>query len=144
MSAPIDEAAIKTIVHAFYARVRQDPVLAPIFATKIAAEAWPQHHDHIIDFWSSIFLKTGRFTGNPMRKHVGIEGLTPAHFTRWLALFKDTADDVLLPEQSEAMHVMAQRIAQSLQMGLAFNYESTGDTTNPFVEFGLRPSKGTV
>ncbi|GHA94559.1 preprotein translocase subunit TatC [Algimonas arctica] len=144
MSAPIDEACIKTIVHAFYARVRQDPVLAPIFATKIAAEAWPQHHDHIIDFWSSIFLKTGRFTGNPMRKHVAIEGLTPAHFTRWLALFKDTADAVLLPEQSVAMHAMAQRIAQSLQMGLAFHAESGGDKNHPFVEFGLRPSKDTV
>lgn len=137
---PIDEAAIKIVVHAFYARVRQDPLLAPIFATKIEDKAWPNHLDHIIDFWSSIFLKTGRFSGNPMRKHLTIDGLTPAHFTRWLDLFQETAEAVLLPEQSQTMHAMAQRIAQSLQMGLAFNLETSGVVNHPFTEFAIRPS----
>lgn len=144
MSVPIDDAAIKTVVHAFYARVRQDPLLAPIFATKISDEQWPNHLDHIVDFWSSIFLKTGRFSGNPMRKHLALDGLTPAHFTRWLFLFEATADEVLLPEQSHKMHAMAQRIAQSLQMGIAFNLENSGEVNHPFTEFAIRPPRETA
>lgn len=140
MAVPIDEAAIKSVVHAFYARVRLDPLLAPIFATKIADQDWPNHLDHIVDFWSSIFLKTGRFKGNPMQKHLAIDGLTPEHFTRWLSLFKDTADKVLLPDQSEVMHDMAHRIAQSLQMGLAFQHKTLGTTDHPFSEFAIRRS----
>lgn len=76
-----------------------------------------------------------------MRKHLTIDGLTPAHFTHWLALFKDTADTVLLPDQSDALHAMAERIAQSLQMGLAFNLETSGAVDHPFTEFAIRPSR---
>ncbi|MGJ8561204.1 MAG: group III truncated hemoglobin [Litorimonas sp.] len=140
MSPQIDEAAIETVVRAFYANVRKDSLLAPIFATKIADQDWPNHLDHIVDFWSSIFLKTGRFKGNPMRKHLAIDGLSPEHFTRWLSLFKDTADKVLLPEQSKVMHSMAQRIAQSLQMGLAFHHKTLGTADHPFSEFAIRRS----
>ena len=32
----IDEAMIETLLRAFYARVRQDPLLAPIFKSRIA------------------------------------------------------------------------------------------------------------
>lgn len=144
MASHIGEDDIEKVVHAFYAKVRLDPLLAPIFATKIKGEDWPDHLAHIIDFWSSIFLKTGRFEGNPMRKHLALDGLTPSHFIRWLSLFKETTDTVLTAEQSHTMHAMAQRIAQSLQMGLAFNFEKSGDSNHPFVEFGIRPSKETA
>lgn len=140
MSSEIDEADIAAVVGAFYDSVRQDPLLAPIFATKIGDQDWPNHLEHITDFWSSIFLKTGRFEGNPMRKHLSIDGLTPSHFVRWLSLFKDTTDTVLLPEQSDMMHAMAHRIAQSLQMGLAFNFEKSGELNHPFVEFTIKRS----
>jgi len=141
MSDLIDETDIAKLVQAFYSSVRYDPLLAPIFATKIGDKEWPDHIEHITDFWSSIFLKTGRFDGNPMRKHMAIEGLTPAHFTHWLILFKKTADKVLLPQKSEAIYSMAQRIGQSLQMGLAFNFEKSGQTDHPFTEFSVRPQK---
>lgn len=138
MSSPLDEAAIRAVVQAFYPRVRDDDLLAPIFALKIHNDDWPHHLDHITDFWSSIFLKTGRFTGNPMQKHLGLPGLTPAHFTRWLSLFKDTAETVLTPHQATTMYTMAQRIAQSLQMGLAFNLEQSGAVDHPFAKFAIK------
>lgn len=134
------EDDIQTLVEAFYARVRVDPVLGPIFAQKIPdnTEAWDKHMAHIGDFWSSIFLKTKRFTGNPMIKHTAIKDITPAHFTHWLDLFSDTAGQVLNSQQQAAVTEMAERIAQSLQMGLAFHMGKDGNTNHPFSEFGIR------
>lgn len=47
------EDDINTLVRAFYARVRDDDLLAPVFATRIQGDA---HEDHIASFWASIFL----------------------------------------------------------------------------------------
>lgn len=138
---PIDRAALSTLVHAFYPKVREDPLLAPIFASKITPEHWPAHEEHIIDFWSSVFLKTGQFNGNPMQKHAQLAGLTPQHFTRWLELFKQTAVEVLPSEHARAVDIMANRIGQSLQMGLAFHAEKSGQTDHAFKDFGLRPPR---
>lgn len=138
------EDDIKRLVTAFYARVRVDPMLGPVFAQKIPndQDAWDKHMAHITDFWSSIFLRTKRFTGNPMIKHTTIEGIVPDHFTHWLDLFSDTAGQVLNPGQHAAVTEMAERIAQSLQMGLAFHMDKSGDTEHPFSEFGLRRRHG--
>ena len=136
MSTPLNEADIKRVVRAFYAEVQKDDMLGPVFAQRIAPHAWDQHMDHIADFWSSIFLKTGRFTGNPMQKHAGLATITPAHFTRWLDLFQTTSDRVLDAPHAKAMQEMANRIGQSLQMGLAFHHDQEG-VDNPFKAFGV-------
>lgn len=73
-----------------------------------------------------------------MIKHTGLNDITPAHFTHWLELFSDTAAQVLNPQQQTAVTEMAERIAQSLQMGLAFHMGKDGYTDHPFSEFGVR------
>lgn len=138
MSELFSEDDIQRLVQSFYARVRQDDMLAPIFATKIKEDAWDAHMDHIATFWSSILRKSKQFSGNPMQKHTNIHGLTPAHFTHWLALFQDTAQKVLSAKQAATVDMFARRIAQSLQMGLAFNYEKSGHIDNPFSDFGIK------
>lgn len=137
----ITEEDIARLITVFYASVRKDALLAPIFATRIKAEQWDEHITHIGAFWSSIFLKTGRFSGNPMRKHLSLKGLTPAHFERWLHLFRAAGVRALDTDKSAAFNIMADRIAKSFQMGLAFHHESKGETDHPFQDFALkRPS----
>lgn len=138
MSALLTEDDIRRVVRAFYAEVQTDALLGPVFAQRIAPEAWDAHMDHIGDFWSSIFLKTGRFTGRPMQKHAGLTAITPAHFTRWLSLFTEVSSRVLDEVQARAMQAMANRIGQSLQMGLAVHHESAGNGDNPFKSFELK------
>ena len=133
-----EEADIEALVKAFYARVRKDPELAPIFASKIKTEDWPSHEAHILDFWSSVLRKTGRYSGNPMAKHARVAGLTPELFTRWLDLFGDTAKLLLSVEQAAFIDKTAHRIAQSLRMGLAFHYDGQGEEDHPFKAYGLR------
>ena len=138
MSAQITEGDIQRLVKAFYKEVQEDGLLSPIFATKIDPDGWDVHMNHIADFWSSIFLKTGRFKGNPMLKHADLPGLTPHHFNHWLALFTEVSNRVLDTEKAKAIQAMAERIAQSLQMGLAFNFEKTGQNDHPFTDYGMR------
>jgi hemoglobin len=44
----IDEAMIETLIRGFYARVRQDRLLAPIFESRIAD--WEPHLDKMFAF----------------------------------------------------------------------------------------------
>ena len=131
----ISEAEIRLVVTRFYQCVREDDLLGPVFAARIPAENWDNHENHIADFWSSIFLKTKRFKGNPMLKHLALPEITPLHFSRWLNLFSSTAIEALPAEKARPMIEMAERIGQSFQMGLAFHHDKSGSSDNPFKEF---------
>jgi hemoglobin len=109
------EAEVATLVHTFYARVRQDEVLGPIFDAHV--HDWDHHLSRLVDFWSAILRRTGRFSGAPMPKHAALPGLSEALFKRWLKLFRENA--ATQPNQAMAVQAcaMAERIAQSLWMG---------------------------
>ena len=145
MSAePITEQDICALTKVFYARVRKDQILGPVFNGKIGTDdaVWDKHIAHINDFWSSVFLKTGRFSGNPMSKHAALPGLTPEHFEHWLALFSEAAAQTLSPAKQAIFNETAARIARSLQMGLAFKYAADDIEPNPFLKFdATRPSR---
>jgi hemoglobin len=112
----LDEALLREVVHGFYAKVRADAVLGPIFAERI--QDWEPHLARMVDFWSSVALMTGRYHGTPMAMHVNLP-VAQGHFERWLELFRETAR-ALCPAQGAA-HLIerAERIAQSLHMGIA-------------------------
>ena len=113
----VTEEMIETLVRAFYARIRTDETLAPIFAARIAD--WEPHLRKMFDFWSSVTLTSGRYHGTPMPAHARIAEIGPGHFARWLELFAETAREVCPPEAAALFVDRAQRIAQSLQMGIA-------------------------
>ena len=92
----VTEDLIRTLVDAFYGKVRADPVIGPIFAREIVGD-WAPHLAKMYNFWSSVTLMTGRYRGTPMAAHLRLEGLEPAHFARWLALFRATAAEVCPP-----------------------------------------------
>ena len=116
----VTEEEIVSLIDAFYAKVRQDAVLAPVFGRAIADDAWPVHLAKMYDFWSGVMLRTGRYRGNPLAVHVRVEGLEESMFARWLTLFRATAEEKLSPEQAEAFRQRSEMIAQSLKLGLFF------------------------
>jgi hemoglobin len=109
----IDEAMIETLIRGFYARVRQDALLAPIFESRISD--WDPH---LFAFWSSLTLHTGRYHGQPMAKHMPL-AVDARHFDRWLALFEETAREVCPPAAAERFIERARRVAESLELGVA-------------------------
>lgn len=113
----IDDPGLARLVDAFYARVRQDAELGPIFND--AVHDWPDHLERLTDFWSSVMLTSGRYKGQPVAAHMKhLERLTPALFDRWLALWARTTDDLMAPEAAQALQAKAARIAESLQFAL--------------------------
>jgi hemoglobin len=117
-ASPVTETMIHTLVHAFYAKIRKDPALGPIFNRVIAEADWPAHLAKMCDFWSSVTLMSGRFKGSPMQAHIQIGDLRPTHFARWLHLFEQTAHEVCPPEAAAIFVEKSQMIARSLQMGI--------------------------
>ncbi|MGZ3275974.1 MAG: group III truncated hemoglobin [Caulobacteraceae bacterium] len=115
----ITEEMIHEVVHGFYARIRTDPALGPIFNRVIAEDAWPAHLQKMCDFWSSVMLMSGRFHGAPMPAHLRIDGLNGRHFARWLHLFAETVAELCPPEAAALFVSKSQMIAQSLQLGIA-------------------------
>jgi hemoglobin len=112
----IDEAMIERLVHGFYARARRDPLIGPIFESRV--HDWDAHLARMCAFWSSVALMSGRYHGQPMAAHLPLP-LDAAHFERWLALFAETARDLCPPDAAAHFVTRAQRIAQSLALGIA-------------------------
>ncbi|MGH9811066.1 MAG: group III truncated hemoglobin [Terriglobia bacterium] len=112
----IDEAMIERLVRAFYAKIRTEELLGPIFEARV--RDWDAHLQRMCTFWSSVALMTGRYHGTPMAKHLPLP-VDAVHFDRWLALFENTAREVCPPEAAQHFVERARRIAESLELGIA-------------------------
>jgi hemoglobin len=121
----ITEVMIERLVRAFYAKVRVDQVLAPVFDARI--RDWEPHLSQMCAFWSSVALMTGRYHGTPMAKHMPLP-VDADHFDRWLRLFEQTAREICPPEAEAHFVACARRIAASLELGVGerFRRQRTG------------------
>jgi len=113
----ISEEEISNLVDRFYAKVRRDDVIGPIFNAMI--DDWPFHLAKLKDFWSTVMLRTGRYKGDPMMVHLPLP-LDPEHFHRWLTLFAETANEVMPPEHANSIILVSHRIGQNFQAGIAY------------------------
>jgi len=113
----VDEALIARQVHTFYSRVREHPVLGPIF--NAAIQDWDEHLAKLCDFWSSVLLMTGRFKGSPMAAHARRAEIHHEHFAIWLDLFDRTARETCPPAAAALFSEKAHMIGRSLSLGLA-------------------------
>lgn len=116
LSAGVDEDLVRSVVETFYAKIRRDPALGPIF--KEAVEDWPAHIDRLCALWSSLTLMTGRYKGNPFVAHLALPELGAGHFATWLRLFDETLAGICTPAQAEVFRDRARRVAESLRLGL--------------------------
>lgn len=115
----MDDWELQRLVDRFYAAVRRDQMIGPLFNRTI--DDWPEHLEKLGAFWSSVMLTSGRYKGNPMAAHLRhANSIEPAMFERWLGLWRSTAFEELEPEDARAVIGKAERIAESLQLGLWF------------------------
>lgn len=114
----IDDEYISRLVDTFYARIKADETLGPIFAGNV--ENWDTHLSKMKNFWSSVALHSSRYSGKPVPAHVKMaEEVAPEHFNLWLALFNKTLEDTA-PSKAAIPYFMnrAERIANSLQLAM--------------------------
>lgn len=117
----LDEQMIHAVVHGFYAAIREDDLVGPVFARAIAPDDWPHHLGKMCDFWSSTLLRSGRYEGRPLPPHLAIPELGDEHFKRWLGLFRETVNRLCPPEIARLFLDRAMRVAQSFRLAVAFS-----------------------
>lgn len=115
----INDAYIDLLVERFYERIRAHGVLGPVFDQAIG-DKWPYHLARMKDFWASVAMNAGRYSGKPVpahRRHSG--SIQEWHFGIWLGLFRQTLEDTA--PTSEAIDYFmerAERIAESLKLAI--------------------------
>jgi hemoglobin len=118
-SGPADarptEAQLARLVARFYDRARADPLLAPVL--EAAIRDWDAHHAVVQGFWSHMLLRTQRYRGSAYAPHLN-RGIRPEHFPRWLALFREAAEETLPPAAARQAFAHAEFMSQSYQAGL--------------------------
>lgn len=82
------EEEVIQLVADFYARIRHDAELGPVFAAQVKDWAW--HEAHLVAFWSAMLRGTRRFHGAPVSRHLEMPGLKAELFERWLVIFRQT------------------------------------------------------
>lgn len=111
--ATTDDVAV--LVHSFYASVRADDLIGPIFNQRIG-ERWPEHLDKLVGFWSTVLLEVQAYSGAPFAPHANLP-IDASHFERWLQLFKQTLDQHFSgPKANEAFE-------RASKMGQMFQYK---------------------
>lgn len=116
----VSEESIRMLVDTFYLKVRSDVSLNPIFTQAIgeSLDEWKPHLQIMYDFWSSLVLGSGRYRGNPFKKHLALPSFDVSLFDRWLKLFEETALEVHVEKTAHVFIAKSRQIAQSLKMGL--------------------------
>jgi hemoglobin len=115
----VSEENIRLLVDSFYAKVRHDSKLGPIFLRAIPGD-WQPHLTKMYAFWSSVMLTSGRYKGNPVIKHLALPKFQPELFEHWLALFDETCGELFDDPVRDEFRAKAARIAESLKLALFY------------------------
>ncbi len=102
-------ADIKRLVDTFYAKVKDDPLIGPIFKERIQ-DRWPEHLDKMYRFWQGILLGEQTYNGRPFPPHAQLS-IDLEHFERWLALFRATVDELYAGPVADEAKFRANSIA---------------------------------
>jgi len=125
---PISAAEIDTVVARFYARVRQNKTLAPVFFASIpdAAAHWERHEEKIARFWRNAILHERSYSGNPQHMHSMRPMIKPAHFAIWLGLFDEVLHETLPKKTATSWSALAHRIGAGLRLGVEARQQPDG------------------
>ena len=108
--------SLTALVHGFYADVRADALLGPVFEAALH-DRWEPHLARMVDFWSTVALGSKTFRGNVFSKHMALSGVTPAHFAAWVRLWGEHTDRLFAPDLALELQTAAHGIARNLFQG---------------------------
>ncbi len=114
---------IKILVDAFYEKVRQDALLAPIFNGRIK-DSWPQHLEKMYAFWQTVLLDGRTYLGSPFPPHARLP-VDHSHFQRWMELFILTTDTLFQGEKAYEAKWRAGKMAELFESKIEY-YKKQG------------------
>jgi hemoglobin len=113
-------------VNSFYAKIRLDEMLGPIFNNHIPENQWAAHLDKLTDFWETNLFGIAKFKGNPTQKHINVDknlnnGIEQKHFGKWLELWFDTIDEMFSGENADKAKNTARKMASGQFLAIWHN-----------------------
>lgn len=93
---------ISHLVHSFYERVLNDPLLAPHFKQL----NFQEHMPRMIHFWEFVLLDKPGYSTNVFDKHRHMP-IDTTHFNAWVSLWHSTVDDLFLGEKADQAKLRA-------------------------------------
>lgn len=118
----ISREDIIQFVNQFYGNMKSDDLVGHVFLA-IEKVDFDKHLPKMYDFWEMLLLDGNNYRGAPMQPHFRINehhALTPAHFDRWLEMFKDTIDSLFEGPKAEEAKTKAFNIASTWSYKLEY------------------------
>jgi hemoglobin len=111
--------AFDRLTEAFYRRVRDDPLVGPLFANMA-----PDHPHHVATWLAEVFGGPGEYTAHHggyshmLSRHLGLE-ITEEQRSRWAQLISEAADEAALPDDPEFRSAFVAYIEWGTRIALA-------------------------
>jgi hemoglobin len=119
VEAGLTQALVRKVITLFYDKVRSDAVLGPVFAEAIGDD-WNPHIERIVLFWLTATRLGRGYDGRRfMPAHLRNRSIRADQLPRWLELFRSTAAEQCSPQIASALVDIAERMAETLAIGLA-------------------------
>ena len=112
---------ISKLLRHFYADVRQDPLIGPIFNAQI--KDWKNHSEIIGKFWETSISGPRTYARQMPMKHLPLR-LAEEHFERWLFLWQANCRAQLPSDVAIEMIDLAHHIADKLRLILGVSNNS--------------------
>lgn len=138
------EARLRALFDAFYAKVPDDPVLAPVFRGMD-----PDHARHVAAFVTEVlggekaYSATGGGHARMIEHHLG-RHLTEVQRRRWVGLMLDTADEVGLPADPEFRAALVGYLEWGTRLAVLNSADGVGapDPSAPMPQWDWGPPGG--
>ena len=124
-SPTVSRQAMHDLVHAFYAAVRADPELGPVFEAELH-DRWDAHLARMVDFWCAATKVARGFRGDVYHKHMALPHMKPLHLQRWLRLWRAQTQALFAPEAAAELQATAIGVARVLHLGWFGHLPSPG------------------
>ncbi|NEU09529.1 group III truncated hemoglobin [Flavihumibacter sp. R14] len=108
---------VKKLVDTFYAKVQQDPLLAPVFNERIQ-DRWTEHLEKMYRFWQTVLLEEQTYSGSPFMPHANLP-VDNTHFREWLNLFEQTVTELFSGQKATEAIWRAEKMAQMFEFKIA-------------------------
>ncbi len=113
---------VKLLVNTFYGNMKSDDIVGRVFLD-IEKVDFDKHLPKMYDFWEMLLFEGSNYRGAPMQPHLRINQhhpLTPAHFDRWLEMFRETVDSLFEGPKAEEAKTKAFNIASTWSYKLEY------------------------
>ncbi|TXC78617.1 group III truncated hemoglobin [Luteibaculum oceani] len=107
--------AIEFLVNEFYAEVRKDPLLGPVFH-EVIGDNWDAHLEKMYRFWETILLNVKSYNGSPFKVHRSLP-IDNKHFQRWVDLFIKKVNQHFRGTHAD------EAVSRAKTLGLTFSYK---------------------